>query len=156
MKNWCWYCTVLSEPSYQMLRALVEGHVLSFLRQNAEFPCWNSETAFLCMYKCNYMVYLSLCSPFPHIVKICLFFCLWSVSLCLLAKQKAVEWQNPFRNTRGANNNGDDTKFINIFFNFKTNFFHSLSSHCLFVSLKKKIGWCHYVLLKEVKLYSND
>lgn len=78
-------------------------------------------------------------STFPYILKTCLFFCLWSVALRSLAKLKAVKLQSSFRNIRGANNNGDDTKFINIFIYFKTNFFHSVFfMFCLFGSLKNK------------------
>lgn len=130
MKNWCLFRTILSDAQ------CTAGRTCSFISQNAEiqrlhfYVCINIIT----LYNCLVLTFS------PHTQN--LFFCLWSVSLCLLAKLKAVEWQNSFRNVRGANNNGDDTKFISIFICFRTNFFQSFFTLFLFVSLKKKkINW---------------
>lgn len=137
MKNWCWYCVFLSEPSDAQCTG---GRTCSFISQNAEiqrlhfYLCINVIT----LYNCLVLTFS------PHTQS--LFFCLWSVSLCLLAKLKLVAWQNSFRNMRGANNNGDDKyfhKFISIFICFKTNFtvfLHTLS-FCKFEKKKKKLDY---------------
>lgn len=134
MKNWCWCCVFLSEP---LDAQCTGGRTCSFISQNAEiqrlhfYLCINVIT----LYNCLVLTFS------PHTQS--LFFCLWSVSLCLLAKLKVVVWQNSFRNMRGANNNGDDTKFISIFICFKTNFtvfLHTLS-FCKFEKKKKKLDY---------------